>query len=156
MSQVPLDPPTGHCPAQVPKPMEHATLAWWIFAAGIGQLGVLVASALVPFQLNWKTQLAGLPPLLRQMFWVYGGYVVLSIVALGLLCVFNATELAAGSPLARGVCLYAAAFWGIRLGLQGVFDAKPFLTRWWLTAGYHALTLVFVALTAILGYAAIR
>ena len=36
------------------------------------------------------------------MYWVYGGYVVLSIVAFSLISVFNAVELAAGSA---GLCV---------------------------------------------------
>jgi hypothetical protein len=50
-------------------------LADLIRVAGAGQLGVLVASALVPVRLNWKRDLAGLPRLHRQMYWTYGGYV---------------------------------------------------------------------------------
>jgi hypothetical protein len=60
-------------------------LADLIRLAGAGQLGVLVASALVPVRLNWKRDLAGLPTLHRQMYWTYGGYVVLGIVALGVI-----------------------------------------------------------------------
>ncbi len=74
-----------------------------IFLAGVGQLGVLLASALVPFQLKWKTELAPLSRLHRQMYWVYGGYVVLAIAAFGLISLFNARELANGGGLARGV-----------------------------------------------------
>ncbi len=127
-----------------------------IFLAGIGQLGVLVASAQVPFQLDWKSQLAPLPRLVRQLFWIYGGYVVLAIVAFGLLCLLNARALAEGGGLARGVCGYIAVFWGVRLGLQAVLDAEPFLTRWWLRAGYHLLTLLFIAFTLLFGFAALR
>ena len=126
-----------------------------IFFAGLGQWCVLFASALVPVHLQWSTALAGLPGLYRQLFWVYGGYVVLAIVALGALCVFNATELAGGSLLARCVCAYLAAFWGIRLSLQVVLEVKPFLTAWWLTAGYHLLTLLFGFFTAIFLWAAL-
>jgi hypothetical protein len=125
-----------------------------IFAAGIGQLGVLVATALVPFRLNWRTELQCLPRLHQQMYLVYGGYIVLSIAALGLICVVNATELAAGGRLARSFCVYGAAFWGIRLLLQGVFDVKPHLTTWWLKAGYHGLTLLFLCFTAVYAWAA--
>jgi hypothetical protein len=125
-----------------------------IFAAGIGQLGVLIASALVPLRLNWREELASLKRLHRQMYWTYGGYVVLSIVAFGLLSLFNARELAGGSALARGVCLYIAVFWGIRLSLQAVFDVKQHLTAWWLRAGYYALTVLFLAFTVIYGWAA--
>ena len=134
--------------------MRDALLAHWIFAAGIGQVGVLLASALVPFQLNWRDQLRSLSRLHRQMYWVYGGYVVLSIVAFAALSVFNARELASGSGLARGFCAYVSAFWGIRLALQGVFDVKAHLTTWWLRAGYFALTVLFAAFTVVYAWAA--
>jgi hypothetical protein len=132
------------------------TLADLIFLAGLGQSCVLVASALVPFQMNWRTELAMLSRLHRQMYWVYGGYVVLSIVAFAALSVWQATELAAGGSLARGICLYIAVFWGIRLSLQAVFDVKAHLTTWWLKAGYALLTLLFAAFTAVYGWAALR
>jgi hypothetical protein len=110
----------------------HAALTRLIFFAGIGQLGVLIASALVPFRLNWREELRGLSRLHRQMYWVYGGYVVLSIIAFASLSIFNAGELANGSGLARGFCAYVAVFWGIRIALQGIFDVKEYLTAWWL------------------------
>lgn len=131
-------------------------LADLIRLAGAGQLCVLVASALVPLKLNWTRDLASLPTLHRQMYWTYGGYVVLGIVALGAISLVCADELAVGSRLGRAVCLYGAAFWGVRLGLQAVFDVKPHLTVWWLTAGYHTLTVLFTSFTAVYGYAALR
>ncbi len=126
---------------------EHLPLL--IRLTGIGQLGILVASALVPFQLNWKEAFVGLPKLHRQMYWVYGGYVVLSIVFLGTVSLANADELASGTGLARWVCGYGCLFWLIRLGLQPVFDVKPFLKTWWLTAGYHLLTVLFVCFVVV-------
>jgi hypothetical protein len=131
-------------------------LATVLTVAGVAQLTVLAASALVPVRLQWKHDLAGLPRLHRQLYWVYGGYVVLAIVALGLLSACNARELAAGSGLARGVCGYMAVFWGVRLTLQAVLDAKPFLTTWWLRAGYHTLTVLFLSFTLVYAYAALR
>lgn len=131
-------------------------LADLIRLAGAGQLCVLVASALVPFRLNWKRDLASLPVLHRQMYWTYGGYVVLGIVALGVISLACAAELAAGSRLARMVCAYGAVFWGVRLGLQAVFDVKPHLTAWWLRAKYNLLTVLFLGFTLVYGYAAVR
>ncbi|MBA4031074.1 MAG: hypothetical protein C0478_09300 [Planctomyces sp.] len=134
----------------------NINLATAIFLLGVGQLSVLIASALVPMRLNWKATLAPLPPLIRQLFWIYGGYVVLSIVGLGLVCLFNAQELASGSRLARSLCLYGATFWGIRLSLQPFLNVKPYLTSWWLHCGYHLLTLLFTSFTSIYLWAAIR
>ena len=127
-----------------------------IFIAGIGQLGVLIASALVPFRLNWRDELRGLSKLHRQMYWVYGGYVVLSIVAFAMLSIFNSRELASGTGLARGFCAYVAVFWAIRVALQAVFDVKAHLTAWWLTAGYFTLTLVFAGFTIVYIWAALQ
>lgn len=124
--------------------------------AGAAHFGILIASALVPFRLDWKAELGSLPKLHKQMYWVYGGYVVLAIVAFGLVSLTHAAELAAGGGLARAVCGYVAVFWGIRLGLQAVFDVRPYLTAWWLTAGYHTLTVLFGGFTALYGYAALR
>jgi hypothetical protein len=99
--------------------------------------------------------LAPLPKLVRQLFWIYGFYVVLSIVAFGIICIINAREIAAGSSLARAFCLYVACFWGIRLGLQFVLDTKPFLTRWYLHCGYHLLTILFITFTAVMIWSAV-
>jgi len=131
-------------------------MAELIFVAGVCQLGVLVASALVPFQLKWKTELAVLSRLHRQMYWVYGGYVVLAIVAFGLISIFNARELASGSGLARSVCGYIAVFWGIRFALQWVFDVKEHLSNWWLRLGYYVLTILFAGFTLLYGFAALQ
>ncbi len=132
------------------------TIESLIFLAGLGQLGVLIASSLVPFQLKWKEDLAVLPRLHRQMYWVYGGYVVISIIAFALLSLFNAPELAAGGGLGRGVCAYIAVFWGVRLVLQGIFDVGEHLGTWWLRLGYHALTALFIGLTALYAFAALH
>lgn len=130
-------------------------LSSFIFIGGIGQLCVLIASAIVPFRLDWKAVFQDLPRLHRQMYWVYGGYVVLSIIAFGLISLFNAKELASGTGLARSFCLYVALFWAIRLLLQGVLDVREHLTTWWLKLGYHALTGLFLYFAAVYGWAAV-
>lgn len=127
-----------------------------ILASGVGQLTVLIASALVPSQLNWKHELRSLSRLHRQMYWVYGGYIVLSIVAFALISIFHSKELASGSGLARAFCSYIAVFWGVRVALQGVFDVKAHLTAWWLKVGYHGLTLLFASFTLVYVWAAVH
>ena len=133
--------------------MNRDLLANAIFVAGLAHFGVLIASALVPFQLQWRTELASLSRLHRQMYWVYGGYVVLSILAFGLLSIVNASALASGDALARGVCAYIAVFWGVRLILQGVFDVREHLKSRWLQVGYLLLTVLFAGFTVVYGLA---
>ena len=123
-----------------------ATLIWW---AGFAQWSVLVASVLVPFRLNWRDELSGLKRLHQQMYWTYGGYVVMAIIAFGLVCVTCSEELAAGSRLSRVLAGYIAVFWGVRLMLQSVFDVREHLTAWWLRVGYHTLTFLFASFTAL-------
>jgi hypothetical protein len=122
--------------------------------AGAAHFGILIASALVPFRLNWRKELAGLPKLHFQMYLTYGGYIVGCIVGFGLVSVLLADDLANGTPLARCVCGFVAVFWAARVGLQPVFDAKPYLTAWWLAAGYHTLTVLFSAFAVVYGCAA--
>lgn len=134
----------------------NEVLSQLIVAAGVGQLAILGAAAVVPFRLSWKRELATLPRLHRQMYLTYSGYIVLTITALALICLLCAEEIASGTRLARAFCVFGLLFWGIRLVLQSVFDAKPFLTTWWLRVGYHALTVLFGGLTLIFGFGALH
>ncbi|MCA9246306.1 MAG: hypothetical protein KDA42_04295 [Planctomycetales bacterium] len=127
-----------------------------IFLGGILHFGILFASASVPHVLNWQAELRQLDPLFRQLIWVHGAFIVLVIVGFGLLSVWLPQELADGSPLARGVCLFIAVFWGTRLLVQlGYFDASVHLNKRWLRLGYHGLTCVFIYHATIYGWAAI-
>jgi hypothetical protein len=136
--------------------MTSELLRQLIFAAGIVELCIPAASALVPLRLDWRRQFRTLSPLHRQLYWVYGGYTALSIVAIGAIALLNAAELAHGGMLARSFCLYGCVFWGIRLALQAVLDVREHLTRWWLRLGYHGLTVAFIYLTLVFAWAAFR
>ena len=93
---------------------------------------------------------------MRHWILVAGAYVVLNLIAFGVISLTLSKELAAGSPLARTFCGYVAIFWSFRLVVQFfVFDAKPYLRNWFLTLGYHGLTLVFTWHTLDYGCAAL-
>ena len=127
-----------------------------IFISGILHLGTLLGSAQVPKELDFKNELPKVSPMLRHWILVAGMYVVLNIIAFGLISLTLNETLAGGSPLARAFCGYIAIFWGIRLLIQFFFfDAKPYLRNWFFTAGYHGLTLVFTWHTTVFGYAAL-
>jgi hypothetical protein len=128
-----------------------------IFFGGILHFGILLASAMVPRVLDWKRTLGKLDRLSQQVVWVHGAFIVLVIIGLGLLSVLFPGELAAGTPLARGVCLFIGLFWGARLILQlFVMDAKMYLTRAFLRVGYHGLTAVFAYHAVVYSLAAIQ
>lgn len=124
--------------------------------AGAWQLSILIASAQVPRVLDWRRNLAGLHPFLRMLFWVYGAFIVLVIVAFATLTFLHAGAMAAGEPVARSLCAFIAVFWAARLLVQlVVFDARPFLTNWFYKLGDRALTVIFAALIFIYGWAAV-
>lgn len=128
----------------------------FLFAGGILQFGILVASALVPRVLDWRNSLRKLDPLLRDLIWVHGAFIVLVIIAFGSLSVGFAGELTNGSRLARAVCAMIAIFWGCRLVVQfTVFDARPYLRTLFLKLGYRGLTLVFSYLVVVYAWVAL-
>jgi hypothetical protein len=135
----------------------YITLENLLLLAGIGHFGILTASALVPKVLDWKTALAPLPPFLRTLFWVYGIFIVLTIIGMGTLTLFHADAMAAGDPVARGLAAFIAVFWGARLYVQlFVFDVSAYLTNAWMKLGDHVLTVAFVFLTAVYAMAALN
>jgi hypothetical protein len=125
--------------------------------AGGLHFGILIASALTPKVLDWRRELNRLAPLSRDLVWVHGAFIVLTIVGFGAVTLAAADELASGTLLARCLAGFIAVFWFARLGVQFfVFDARPFLTRAYLRIGYHALTLVFCYLAIVYAWAAIH
>lgn len=133
------------------------TLETYLRLAGLLHFAILIGSVLVPGALNWRENLARLHPFLRQLFWVYGCFIVLMIVSFGTLTLLYTGELATGSNLARGVCATVCVFWFARLIVQFfVFDPEPFLTHWIYRVGYHGLTFVFAYFVFIYGWAALQ
>jgi hypothetical protein len=128
-----------------------------ILIGGVLHFGILIASGLVPGVLNWRSELARLSPLSRQLVWVHGAFIVLVIGGFGALSLTLPAELVTGSALARAVCSFIAIFWAVRLAIQFVvFDAKPYLTSRLLWLGYNALTAVFAYQVVVYSIAAAR
>ena len=124
--------------------------------AGVVQLALLTASALVPGVLDWRRSLAVLHPFLRSLFWVYGAFIVLVISGFGILTLLNAGAMAAGEPAARSLAALIGLFWLARLAVQWfVFDCRDFLKNRYLALGYHCLTLAFIYLALVFGWAAL-
>lgn len=112
---------------------------------------LLLLAALHPFlpkALGWRSDLAKLTLVNRQIFLVHVGFIVLLLVLFGLLALCRAADLAAPSPLARAVLLGLTVFWGLRLVTQlFVYDRS-------LWRGQPARTLVHVAAAILWSYLA--
>ena len=127
-----------------------------LLIAGSLHFGILIASALVPQVLDWRNELRKLPPLLAQLVWVHGAFIVLTIIGFGTLSLMNAAELTSGTLLARCVCAFIALFWGARLAVQFFYFApQEYLRTATLRIGYHGLTAVFGYLTVAYAWSAL-
>ena len=85
----------------------------------IGVLLIGLAGMHVPFprRFQWKKELGSLSLLNREMMYVHTLFVALTILLIGLLCLFSANDLV-NTPLGKRVCLGLAIFWGMRLFVQ--------------------------------------
>jgi len=129
-------------------------LATLIRLAGVGQLALAAASTAIPSVLKWSAETAKLRPLLRQLFWIYAGYILGFHVAFGALSVLAPGWLIDGSGLATAVTGFIATYWGVRLALQFLYldrSDAPLGTRFRLAEA--ALVALFVFLTAVYGAA---
>lgn len=125
-----------------------------VMLAGLGQLAIVVVSLAVPRFLRWSEETARLPPILRQMFWIYGGYIWTTNLAFGLVSTFAPHWLLDGSPLAAAVAGFIALYWGVRLVLQFVFDRSSFPVGVPYRLAEVLAVALFVFLTAVYGLAA--
>lgn len=90
--------------------------------AGLGQMGLAVASTAFPFVLGWPAELAKVRPLLRRVFWIYAAYIFTFNLSFGALSLARPEWLTDGSALAAVVSGFIAVYWGARLLCQLVFD----------------------------------
>src|SRR5215472_4805619 len=95
--------------------MNTGTLILLLQIAGILHLGLLCAGAMMPGAVNLRAHIAGLPPFIRRLFWVYYSFIGLCLISFGGLTFALARTLAEGGSLARAVCVFFAAFWMLRL-----------------------------------------
>ena len=82
-----------------------------IYLAGLAQIALVTGSLAIPRILNWRTELAKVQPLIKQMFWTYAAYIVVINLCFGLLSVFATGELSNGSGLAIMVDAFIAVYW---------------------------------------------
>jgi hypothetical protein len=128
----------------------NITLTLLLQIAGVLHLGLMAAGLLMPQVVSMRVHLAGLPPFLRQLFWVYYAFIALCLVSFSVITIAFADTLAAGGPLARAVCAFFAVFWTLRfIAATFVLDLRPYLTNGYRRAGYHALNLVFAYLPIV-------
>ena len=130
--------------------MTTQTLITLLQIAGLCHLGLVWAGASMPKAVNLRGHLATLPPFIRRLFLVYFACIGLVLVGFGSLTFLFAGAIAAGEPIARGLCVLLVAFWTLRLMVATfVFDVRPYLKSGLYRLGYWATNLVFIYLLAV-------
>ena len=121
-----------------------------VLVAGCLHFALLTASFSVPGVLRWREELRKVEPLTRQLFLVHGGFIVLTIIAFGVISVSLPRALVGGSELGLAMAAFIGVFWLCRLLVQlFYFHAEKHLTHWVLRLGYRGLTVLFVFFTVV-------
>lgn len=120
--------------------------ALWIAAAG--HFLVLFASFQVPAKLGWKENLSKLMPFNRKLIWKGGAFIVMTIVAFGILTLYLHNEMLQGSNVAIGIATFIGLFWAARV----FTDLFYFSHNDWpagiiMTIGHYLLTGLFITLS---------
>jgi hypothetical protein len=135
--------------------MKTNALTLLLQVAGALHLGLIAAGLLMPRVVNLRANLAGLPPFIRRLYWVYYSFIGLCLAGFGSLSFWLASALAAGGTLSCAVCAFLAAFWTLRLiAATLIFDVRPYLTHRLLFLGYHATNVAFIYLPIVYALAA--
>jgi len=119
--------------------------------AGVALLLICLANGFAFEKLGWNRNLAKTERFFTQIFKVHTVYLVLTMTAMGLACLFATDELLAAETLmVRGFLWFAFVFWGGRVILhvlyydQAVKRANP----WW--NALFLSTFTFLAITFLI------
>jgi hypothetical protein len=125
-----------------------------IRAAGAIYVAIMFANAPLPRRLRVPERLAGVPRLVRQIFYVHWIYIVLLLGMFAALCFGFAGELSGATALGRFLSAFMAAFWLLRMGLQVFYYDRQVRRE---NRGLDLLYLTaLVFLVVIFGVAALR
>ena len=120
---------------------------------GIGGCSLVilcVASFWIPKVLGWRDKLAGLTPLMRELWWTYSIYVWSSHVFFAILALAFGDWLMGGSASAMAMCTFMLLWWLVRLWLQFFgFDFSEVGPNVFNRLVKHLLTLLFVGLVVL-------
>src|SRR5262245_33407426 len=86
--------------------LNASTVVLLLQLAAVLHLGLLWAGLSMPRAVGLGGHLAPLPAFVRHLFYVYYGFIGLTLIAFGLFTYFFAAPMAHGEPVARGLCIF--------------------------------------------------
>jgi hypothetical protein len=130
--------------------MRMLLISLWI--AGFIQLGIVCANFYLPGKLQYRKRLAGVAPIIRQVFFVHASYVAAIVLLFVLLTLGFPHDLASGRGLGRFLAAAMCLFWLLRVPLQMFYyDAEVRRAN---RAGDLAMMFAVLFLTVTYGAAA--
>ncbi len=109
-----------------------------------------IASFWIPAKLRWREKLAGLTPLMRELWWTYSLYVWGSHVFFAVLALGFSDWLLGGTSAAAAMSTFLLLWWSVRLWLQFFgFDLREVEANALNRVAKHLLTLLFVGLVVL-------
>lgn len=85
--------------------------------SGLMLVGLALLHGIFPRWFRWKSELAGLSRINREIMLVHTGFIALTVFLMGLLCLTSGRDLIM-SPLGRRISFGLALFWCSRLFVQ--------------------------------------
>ena len=129
---------------------ELLQIGLWI--GGGSLVALTIASFWIPKALGWREKLAGLTPLMRELWWTYSIYVWSSHVFFAVLALGFGDWLMSRTGSATAMCTFMLLWWAVRLWLQFFgFDLSEVEGSKANRVAKHLLTLLFVGLVALYG-----
>ncbi len=132
-------------------------LVFCLQVAALLHVVLMCAGLTMPRVVKLNAHLAGLPPFIRNLFWVYYTFIASALIGFAALTWFCAGAMAAGVPSAWALSIFLTGFWLLRLfaGIF-VFDVRPYLTNWFYRLGYYSINCIFIYLTAVYALTALK
>jgi hypothetical protein len=120
--------------------------------AGFSLVALGIASFWIPKALGWREKLAGLTPLMRELWWTYSIYVWSSHGFFAVLALGHGEWLMSRTGAATAMSVFMLLWWSVRLWLQFFgFDLREIADRRANRIAKHLLTLLFIGLVVLYG-----
>ena len=121
-----------------------------LLIGGTSLVILCIASLWIPKMLGWKEKLAGLTPLMRELWWTYSIYVWASHIFFAVLALGFGDWLMGGTGAAIAMSTFMMLWWGVRLWLQFFgFDFTETETCAFNRIAKQLLTLLFIGLVVL-------
>jgi hypothetical protein len=124
----------------------------------IGILLILLAliHPIFPWYFRWKSDLAPLQLINRQVMYVHTFFIAFAVFLMGLLCLTSSAEIT-GTPLGRKIALGFGVFWTARLLVQLFgYSAKLWKGKAFETMVHVAFTILWTYLSVVFLGIAVR